>query len=220
MPSMPQSSLNVLLLVLGFLMIGGVQKQDLGAQVLQDVVYLKDGSIIKGVIVEQIPGQSILIETADENRFRYLMEQIDRITKEPGGRAQNPQIGLQSQKSPGTAATLSLLIVGAGQGYNGEWGKAALFFGGAVLFGGAAVQAIDSDECYYEDDCSVAGGYALAWIATAVWSIVDAYQSAKVINRRLSGLGLELLPKPAVRAPANPLWGRGVLEVPVLRWTW
>ena len=34
------------------------------AQETQDVVYLKDGSIIRGTIVEQVPGQLILIENS------------------------------------------------------------------------------------------------------------------------------------------------------------
>jgi len=49
----------------------------------QDVVYLKNGSIIRGVIIEQIPNQSIKIETADRSVFVYKMDEIERFTKEP-----------------------------------------------------------------------------------------------------------------------------------------
>ena len=35
----------------------------------QDVVYLKNGSIIRGVIIEQVPNKFIKIETADKNIF-------------------------------------------------------------------------------------------------------------------------------------------------------
>jgi len=38
---------------------------------LQDVVYLKNGSIIRGVIIEQVPNQSVKIQTADRNVFVY-----------------------------------------------------------------------------------------------------------------------------------------------------
>ena len=48
----------------------------------QDVVYLKNGSIIRGVIIEQVPDKSIKIETADRNVFVYQMEEIEKITKE------------------------------------------------------------------------------------------------------------------------------------------
>jgi hypothetical protein len=46
----------------------------------QDTVYLKDGSIIHGTITEEIPGQSIKIETKDGNVFVYKMKAIKKIT--------------------------------------------------------------------------------------------------------------------------------------------
>jgi hypothetical protein len=49
---------------------------------LQDVVYLLNGSIIRGIIIEQIPGQSIKIQTADGNVFVYEMYEVQKITKE------------------------------------------------------------------------------------------------------------------------------------------
>ena len=48
----------------------------------QDVVYLKNGSIIRGVIIEQVPNATIKIETADKSIFVYQMEEIQKITKE------------------------------------------------------------------------------------------------------------------------------------------
>lgn len=49
----------------------------------QDVVYLKNGSIIRGIIIEQVPNKSIKIETADRNVFVYQMDEIEKLTKEP-----------------------------------------------------------------------------------------------------------------------------------------
>lgn len=53
----------------------------------QDVVYLKNGSIIRGIIrgiiIEQIPNKSIKIETADRSIFVFQMDEIERFTKEP-----------------------------------------------------------------------------------------------------------------------------------------
>jgi len=48
----------------------------------QDVVYLKNGSVIRGLIVEQVPNISIKIVTADKNLFVYKMDEIEKITKE------------------------------------------------------------------------------------------------------------------------------------------
>lgn len=49
----------------------------------QDVVYLKNGSIIHGIIIEQVPNKSIKIETTDRNVFVYQMDEIEKIAKEP-----------------------------------------------------------------------------------------------------------------------------------------
>ena len=52
------------------------------AQEMREVVYLKDGSVIKGVVIEQVPGQSLKIQTADGSVFVYAMSEVERITKE------------------------------------------------------------------------------------------------------------------------------------------
>jgi TM2 domain-containing membrane protein YozV len=66
----------------------------------------------------------------------------------------------QQLKSPGVAALLSFLFVGAGQLYNGHAGKAILMFFGCILL----------------------WFVFLGWIVN-IWSIVDAYSSADAINR-------------------------------------
>lgn len=52
------------------------------AQDTQDVVYLKNGSIIRGMVIEQVPGKSLKIRTKDGSVFVYTMEEVERITKE------------------------------------------------------------------------------------------------------------------------------------------
>ncbi|MEI6089014.1 MAG: hypothetical protein WCR42_01040 [bacterium] len=52
-------------------------------QNLQDVLYLKNGCIIHGTIIEQIPYQTIKLETVYHDVFVYQMDEIERITKEP-----------------------------------------------------------------------------------------------------------------------------------------
>lgn len=47
-----------------------------------EVVYLKNGSIIRGMIIEQIPNVSLKIQTRDGNVFVYKMEEVEKITKE------------------------------------------------------------------------------------------------------------------------------------------
>lgn len=48
----------------------------------EDGVYLKNGNIVRGMIIEQIPNQSITIKTADKSIFVFKMDEILKITKE------------------------------------------------------------------------------------------------------------------------------------------
>lgn len=56
-------------------------KQDQDS-VLIDHVYLKNGSIIKGTVVEMVPNVQIKIETRDGSIFVYKMEEVEKMTKE------------------------------------------------------------------------------------------------------------------------------------------
>jgi hypothetical protein len=49
---------------------------------LQDVIYLKNGSIVRGVIIEQIPNESLKIQTKDGNVFVYKIDEVMKMTKE------------------------------------------------------------------------------------------------------------------------------------------
>jgi hypothetical protein len=48
----------------------------------EDVVYLKNGNIYRGIIVEQVPGQTMKVETIGGNVFTVNISDITKITKE------------------------------------------------------------------------------------------------------------------------------------------
>ncbi|CAN5600977.1 hypothetical protein BH11BAC1_BH11BAC1_28800 [soil metagenome] len=48
----------------------------------EDVLYLKNGSVLHGIIIEQVPSVSIKLQTKDKNVFVFTMEEILKITKE------------------------------------------------------------------------------------------------------------------------------------------
>lgn len=52
------------------------------SQKLGDVIYLKDGSIIKGLIIEQVPNDYIKIQSGP-NLIVCKMDEIEKMTKEP-----------------------------------------------------------------------------------------------------------------------------------------
>lgn len=49
---------------------------------MEDVVYLKNGSIYRGIIIEEVPNQSIKIQTYDMNVLFFKLEEIEKFTKE------------------------------------------------------------------------------------------------------------------------------------------
>lgn len=53
-----------------------------GQKHYQEVIYLKDGTVLSGVIIEQIPNQSVTIQTIDDSVFTYPIDEVERIAKE------------------------------------------------------------------------------------------------------------------------------------------
>lgn len=68
--------------LLAVLWLSGVMSVAMAQRGMIDVVYLKNGSMIRGVIVEQVPGESIKIETAEGNLFVYRLDEINKMTRE------------------------------------------------------------------------------------------------------------------------------------------
>lgn len=59
--------------------------------VAQDVVYLKNGSVIKGSVLEIVPEQSIKIQTSDGSIFVYQMNEVDRIQRDAKNQKQQEE---------------------------------------------------------------------------------------------------------------------------------
>ena len=55
----------------------------INAQKMQDVVYMKNGSVIRGLVMEQIPDSIIKIGTSDGSIFVFQTQDVVKITKEP-----------------------------------------------------------------------------------------------------------------------------------------
>ena len=67
------------------------------AQNYTEVVYLKNGSIIRGIIIEQVPNASLKIQTSDGSVFSYTLEEVEKITKE--GYYKQPKQAKESKDS-------------------------------------------------------------------------------------------------------------------------
>lgn len=67
---------------LAFLCAMGLSVMSLMAQKTSETVYLKNGSVIRGDVIEQVPNQSLKVQTRDGSVFVYQMDEVERITKE------------------------------------------------------------------------------------------------------------------------------------------
>ena len=60
------------------------------AQNSRDIVYLKNGSIIKGDILEVVPNETIKIKTSDGSIFVFKMDEVERTGKDEPVKSQVP----------------------------------------------------------------------------------------------------------------------------------
>ena len=147
-------------------------------QTHQDVVYLKDGSIIHGTIVEQIHNVSLKILTQDGSLFIYKMDEVLKIVKEPY--KEPPKTTIIKKKSPLTSFLLSFFIVGAGQYYNGQMLKGltmqAGFLGGIFMLG----RDSNSNNSGTLNSSELLGSFIM--MGSWAISIIDAPMSSNRIN--------------------------------------
>jgi hypothetical protein len=84
------------------------------AQKTVEAVHLKNGNVIYGTIIEQIPGQRVRIQTSDGSIFTYTAEEINRITREKAPQQQHEIVYLD-RSYPLLAAHAELGITGFGK---------------------------------------------------------------------------------------------------------
>jgi hypothetical protein len=102
-------------------------------------------------------------------------------------------------KSPVAAVLLSILFPGLGQGYNGQVSKALMFF---AVWASSLYAVIEVGPL----------PWVFVMIFTTLFSYVDAYRSAVLINARAAGSGVA---EPD-EVPDSPLWGGALLLLGVL----
>ncbi|MGD1046485.1 MAG: hypothetical protein ABR936_14345 [Bacteroidota bacterium] len=140
----------------------------------KDVVYLKNGSVIKGSILEMIPDKSIKIQTADGNIFVYNMSEVEKISKEAAVPApSNESKPVMERSNEGQRSY---------EGQSSSEGSGAKFsiYGGMALPLGVFAKKLDEDEN--------AGGAKLGWSAgmqfvtggTIGWIIDGNYSQNKL----------------------------------------
>lgn len=162
----------IVLLAMFFLCFGNLSAQTN----LEDVVYLNNGSVIRGVIIEQIPGVSLKIKTNDGNIFVYDMKDVTKMHKEESYESKNSTQSYMPKaprKEPGLAWLFSFLLPGGGQFYNGNIAAGVSFLTVPIITSGIAI-ASDVEGAFW-----ILGGINFAWW---IVSQVQAVKEAKEIN--------------------------------------
>ncbi len=175
------------------------------AEEMRDVVYLKNGSIVKGIIVEQVPNKTLKLQTSDGSLFVFEFKDIEKIVKEgfdeaTGSRKTPIPRQPGPRKQPVLAAGMSFLVPGAGQFYNEQWikGIANIVIAGVGL--GLIIENFSKVEQYYEEPWTYYGyrGNIPPFFAgvgiyglNLIWAVVDAPLSAAHINKARGYAGLD-----------------------------
>lgn len=63
-----------------------------------DIIYLKNGSILKGILIEQVPNETYTLKMADGSIFVFKAEEIIKITKEGNIKNQKPFVYKEQEK--------------------------------------------------------------------------------------------------------------------------
>ena len=186
-----------------------------------DVVHLKNGSIIKGIVTEIIPSETIKIETAGGSIFVYQFDEIQSITKEEKVEKVNevptqqiffkdPSYALGSGCGIGCLSWFAPapfpIILGIGQVYNEEYIKALIFFG-VGAYAQYDLSKLGYTSYLTEEDTQRALFDMILLGSSMVWSAFDAYYSARRINleaeKKVSSTSLNYIPHQGMMASYN-----------------
>jgi hypothetical protein len=100
----------------------------------EEVLYLKNGSVIRGVVIEQVPDQTVKIQTKDKNIFVYQFNEIEKITKEEVHAISNDQSQQKSSNNKSSNDNSTKCLNGQLDAENYH-GKKGTHFVLGVLFG-------------------------------------------------------------------------------------
>lgn len=109
---------------------------------LEEVVYLKNGSSIRGTIIEQIPNSTLKIQTKDGSVFVYNINEVEKITKEKIfiSPYYNTNVHLEDnmqrykKSGIGLTVTAGVLIITGSASFAG--GRNSYYYGGGGIISG------------------------------------------------------------------------------------
>ena len=161
------------------------------AQIVEEVIYLKNGSVVRGIIVEQIPNETLRIRTKGGSEFVFKMSEVLKITKElpvvePPGPGRLPPSSYIREKDPLIAFGLSFLVIGTGQLYVEEYSRAYMHWVLAVVNVALIVTAAEDNYSNYDPDGDDLYGLIgiIGGLTNWVTSMVTAPSQAQAFNEK------------------------------------
>ena len=162
-------------------MLDGVRESKKTNNNMNEVVYLKNGGILRGIIIEQVPNTSLKVQMRDKSIVACRYDEVEKITKE--------NVYLKSdtndfRRKPGLAWMWSFFFPGAGQIYNGQNLKGALMmvFGLVCTSWNGNVTRIIGGTFVWSEI-----GYIVMFVLMIglwIWSQIDAPVMANKLNDR------------------------------------
>ena len=179
------------------------------AQERIDVIHLKNGNIVKGIIIKNVPNDHVKIQLLNGTVLGYMYSEIEKFTTEvrteqlekkpqqkqkAGNDAHKMMLYETGKKNPTLAVLLSCMLTSAGHAYAGNWGRGLTFSLGRVLLG---VYAITNGMEEEEDSDGHTTGRTTFRITPAYYmsmagllilgiiEMVDAAYEVKKYNRKL-----------------------------------
>jgi hypothetical protein len=153
---------------------------------IADTIHLKNGTVIEGTIIREIPDVSVAIETAQGKVFTYNMQDVFKIDRRPSRPVPRISPLPTIRKDPTLSGLLSAVVPGAGQVYNNQYLKGGGFFLATVIGGGTTLNAV---YWHKTDGLRVVKGKRVQLIGVGLMTaiiytggITDAVAWSKMIN--------------------------------------
>ena len=172
----------LLIFVIGLFSINVFAQNEI-KEVIQDVIYLTNGLIHRGKIIDTT-AEYILIKT-NKGTYKIPYSNVEKISQEKidlinTNNQSNFQLKSIPYRNPGIATFMSLLIPGGGQFYNAQSAKGIGFFlwgaGSASLLTYSAFGGFENNN----ETIAILSG--ISYLACWTSSMLDAERTAKYIN--------------------------------------
>jgi len=146
---------------------------------MNEVVYLKNGGILRGVIIEQVPNTSLKVQMRDKSIVACRYDEVEKITKE------NVYLtdSAHATRKPAWAWMWSFFFPGAGQIYNGQILKGTVMMVSGIILTQFRGDIIHLMREAFDGEIGSIVIFILV-ILLWIWSQIDAPVFANKLNNR------------------------------------